>query len=81
VARYLYIVRPSLGQWEVGFGENGTCFLYAGRDEAVEVARGAARLHWETRNEPSGVRLDLPGEGPREIAAFGPSTEQPSATT
>ena len=71
MSRYLYIVRPSCGQWEVGFGENGSCFLYAGREEACEVARGAARLHWETRNEPSGVRLDLPGERPREIASFG----------
>jgi len=72
VQRYLYIVRPSLGQWEVGFGENGSCFLYAGREEALEVARGAARLHWETRQEPCGVRLELPGEPAREIESFPP---------
>jgi hypothetical protein len=69
--RYVYIVRPALGQWEVGFGENGSRFLYAGREEAVEVARGAAKLHWETRREPSAVRLEIPGEAPSDIVCFG----------
>jgi hypothetical protein len=71
--RFFYVVRPALGQWEVGFGEHGSCFLYDGRAEAEQVARGAARLHWETRNEPAGVLLELPGESPREIAAYGPA--------
>jgi len=71
--RFFYVVRPALGQWEVGFGENGSRFLYAGREEAEQVACGAARLHWETRHEPSGVCLELPGERPREIATYGPS--------
>ena len=70
--RFFYVVKPSLGQWEVGFGENGSRFLYAGREEAEQVACGAARLHWETRHEPAGVLLELPGERPREIATFGP---------
>jgi hypothetical protein len=69
--RYYYVVRPSLGQWEVGFGENGTRLLYEGREEAEQVARGAAKLHWETRNEPAGVRIELPGERPMEIATYG----------
>jgi hypothetical protein len=71
--RFFYVVRPALGQWEVGFGEHGSCFLYAGREEAEQVACGAARLHWETRHEPAGVRLELPGERPSEIAVFGPA--------
>jgi hypothetical protein len=70
--RFFYVVRPALDQWEVGFGENGSCFLYAGREEAEQVASGAAKLHWETRHEPAGVRLELPGERPREIASYGP---------
>ena len=69
--RFFYVVRPSLGQWEVGFGEHGSCFLYQGMEEAVQVASGAARLHWEQRNEPSGVRLEIPGESPRNLAAYG----------
>ena len=70
--RFFYVVRPALGQWEVGFGEHGSRFVYAGREEAEQVACGAARLHWETRHEPSGVCLELPGERPREIATYGP---------
>ncbi|MGH8029323.1 MAG: hypothetical protein ACREO3_05235 [Arenimonas sp.] len=70
---FVYVVKPVLGQWEVGFGDNGSRFLYAGRDEAEQVARGAAQLHWETRNEPAGVRLELPGERPSILAEFGPA--------
>jgi hypothetical protein len=69
--RFFYVVRPSLGKWEVSFGENGSCFLYAGKDEAVQVATGAARMHWETRQEPSGVRLEVPGQSVTELAVFG----------
>ena len=74
--RFYYVVRPSLGKWEVGFGENGSCFLYDGREEAEQVARGAAKLHWETRQEPAGVRLELPGERPSEIAVYGPQVRR-----
>jgi hypothetical protein len=70
--RFFYVVRPALGQWEVGFGEHGSRFLYAGREEAEQVACGAARLHWETRHEPAGVLVELPGEDAAEIAAYGP---------
>ena len=69
--RFFYVVRPSLGQWEVGFGEHGSRFLYQGMEEAVQVASGAARLHWEQRHEPSGVRLEMPGSEAREVASFG----------
>ena len=69
--RFFYVVRPSLGKWEVSFGEHGSCFLYHGMDEAVQVASGAARLHWEQRMEPSGVRLEIPGHEVQEVVAFG----------
>jgi len=76
VKRFFYVVRPSLGQWEVGFGENGSRFLYAGMEEAVQVASGAARLHWEQRHEPSGVRLEMPGNEAREVAVFGDAPQR-----
>lgn len=76
--RFFYVVRPALAQWEVSFGESGSCFLYACREEAEQVARGAAKLHWETRDEPAGVRLELPGEGTREIANYGPADSRQS---
>jgi hypothetical protein len=69
--RFFYVVRPSVGKWEVSFGEHGSCFLYAGKDEAVQVATGAARMHWESRQEPSGVRLEVPGQEITEVAVFG----------
>ena len=68
--RFFYVVRPVLGQWEVSFGDHGSRFLYAGREEAVQVAKGAAKLHWETHHRPSGVRLEMP-DGPMEVATFG----------
>jgi hypothetical protein len=68
--RFLYVVRPVFGQWEVSFGENGSRFLYQGRDEAVQVAKGAAKLHWETHHRPSGVRLELP-DGQLDVASYG----------
>lgn len=68
--RFFYVVKPVLGQWEVSFGEQGTRFLYRGRDEAVQVAKGAAKLHWETHHRPSGVRLELP-DGAQELASYG----------
>jgi hypothetical protein len=69
--RFFYVVRPSLDRWEVSFGENGSCFVYSGMDEALAVATGAAKLHWESQRAPSGVRLELPNAPPREIATFG----------
>ena len=76
--RFFYVVRPVLGQWEVSFGEHGSRFLYHGRDEAVQVAKGAAKLHWETHHRPSGVRLETP-EGAQELASFG--TPRPRGET
>jgi hypothetical protein len=69
--RFFYVVRPSVGQWEVTFGENGSRFLYGHKEEALQVATGAARMHWESRQEPSGVRLEIPGQAATEVVAFG----------
>ena len=69
--RFFYLVRPVGAKWEVSFGEGGSRFLYGSQEEAVQVARGAAKLHWESRGDPSGVRLDLPGRRPEDVASFG----------
>jgi hypothetical protein len=69
--RFVYVVRPNLGRWEVSFGDSGTTFLYQGVEEAVAVATGAARLHWESQGRPSAVRMESPGEEPRELARYG----------
>jgi hypothetical protein len=68
--RFFYVIKPVLGQWEVSFGEHGSRFLYHGRDEAMQVAKGAAKQQWETHRRPSGVRLELP-DGTQEVANFG----------
>ena len=69
--RFFYLVRHSAGKWEVSFGEDGTRFLYDSLSEAMQIARGAARLHWETRHEPSGVVFESRGPGSVECE-FGP---------
>ena len=69
--RFFYLVKPAQGKWEVTFGRGGTRFVYESRFEALEVARGAAKMHWTSRNEPSGVRVDEDG-GLKELHAFGP---------
>jgi hypothetical protein len=56
-SRPTYEVRPSLGKWEVVIGDSGARFVYATRDDAMQVARGAARLHWATRHEPCDATL------------------------
>ena len=77
--RFFYFVRPSLSKWEVTFGERGSCFLYDSREEAEQVAHGAAKLHWESRAAPSGVKLELPGMAVAVVGTYGPSTRQAPA--
>lgn len=71
VGRFFYLVCPYGAKWEVSFGQGGSRFLYGSREEAIQVARGAARLHWESRGDPSGVRLELPGHGVEVVASYG----------
>ena len=68
--RFFYLVKPVLGKWEVTFGQGGTRFVYESRFEALEVARGAAKMHWTTRNEPSGVLVEEDGDR-KELHVFG----------
>ena len=70
-SRFYYVVRPSLAKWELTFGEQGSRFLYDSREEAVQVACGAARLHWETRAQASGVRLEVDAHDPEVVATYG----------
>jgi len=70
-SRFFYVVRPSLAKWELTFGEQGSRFLYDSREEALQVACGAARLHWETRQQASGVRLELGAQEPEVVATYG----------
>jgi hypothetical protein len=74
-SRFFYIVRPALGQWEVTFGEGGSCFLYSTQAEAIDIALGAARSHWEKHGVPSGVRLAMPGRAGHTVRTFGETTE------
>jgi hypothetical protein len=76
--RTWYVVRPLGPKWEVDFGAGSSPFCYASREEAEVVARSAARLHWEDRQEPAGARLDLPGEHPHVLATYGRGNGQAS---
>jgi hypothetical protein len=71
LGRFLYYVRPAVGGWELQFGFDGTRFTYASEHEALEAAREAARLHWETTHAPSGVYLVSPTQGRRLLDIFG----------
>ena len=70
-ARLWYVVAPVAGQWQVTFGCDSKPVLYATQEEAQLVARSAARLHWENRQNPTGARLDLPGETRQVLCTFG----------
>ena len=72
VPRFYYLVRPLDDQWEVAFGGTGERFAYGTRSEAIQVAKGAARLHWETRNELSGVQAEDANGRVRTVASYGP---------
>ncbi len=81
IARTWYVVRPEGDQWEVTFGIERGHFVYATRAKAEQVARDAAHLHHGNRNEPTGARIDLPGEVPHVLATYGrmPHRERRSA--
>jgi len=67
-ARIWYVVSPVLGGWQVDFGFAGSPFRYASQAEAELIARGAAKLHWDNRQEPVGARIDLV-DGTRHVLA------------
>jgi len=71
IKRIWYVVRPAGGQWEVAFGCERGHFFFATRAHAEQIARDAAHLHFSNRNEPSGARVDLPGEDPHVLATYG----------
>ena len=71
LGRFLYYVRPGEDNWELQFGFDGTCFSFADQDEALAAARMAAKLHWETQREPSGVYLVSPSAGRLLLDIFG----------
>jgi hypothetical protein len=71
IHRTWYVVRPVGGQWEVTFGAERGHFVYPTQDEALTIARNAAQLHHDNRHEPTGARLDLPGEMPHVVATYG----------
>jgi len=73
--RFFYVVRPISDHWEVSFGDQGTRFVYAGREEAMHVALGAAQRHWFTQHLPSGVRLEHDGRV-EDIAEYGATQAQ-----
>jgi hypothetical protein len=53
------------------FGLEGERFDFATEEQALEVARVAAKRHWEERNEPSAVYQVSPGWGRRIVDYFG----------
>ena len=69
--RLWYVVAPVAGQWQVTFGCDSKPVLYPTQEEALLIARTAARLHWENRQNPTGARLDLPGLARQVLATFG----------
>jgi hypothetical protein len=72
LGRFLYYVRPAAGgAWELQFGFDGTRFTYPTEAEALAAAREAARLHWESAREPSGVYLVSPIQGRHLVEIFG----------
>ena len=69
---FFYNVRQLESVWEVTFGVTGSRFVYRSREQAEEVAQGAARQHWESRGEESGVLVE-DGQGDIQVLArYGP---------
>jgi hypothetical protein len=72
LGRFLYFVRPAQAKaWELQFGQDGNRFTYPTEQDALQAAREAARLHWETSREPSGVYLVSPRLGRQLLDIFG----------
>ncbi|HUR89427.1 MAG TPA: hypothetical protein VMZ74_10105 [Ramlibacter sp.] len=70
-SRFYYYVRRELSRWCITFGEGGSVFTYQQQEEALKVAAGAARSHWESRGEPSGVMWEVEPGRCREEVRFG----------
>jgi hypothetical protein len=70
-ARLYYIVRPSADQWEVRGGLDGVPSTFVSAQEALQMAKGAARQHWRVRGEPSGVLVEQADCSAREEALYG----------
>jgi hypothetical protein len=73
--RLLFTVRAAGEQWEVTFGNTGETTLFELQPDALQAARAAARKHWSTNTQPSGVALEADG-GSRLVALYG--TENPA---
>jgi hypothetical protein len=71
MARIWYVVAPAQDRWQVTFGCDRQPGVYATQDEALMIARSAARLHWENQQAATGARLDLPGGLKQVLATFG----------
>jgi hypothetical protein len=69
--RFFYRVRPIGIRWEVCCGAPQSTFVYDTLSEATQVARGAAKSNWDTRNEPSGVVVELSDGTEHEECRFG----------
>jgi hypothetical protein len=74
LGRFLYYVSPSADGWDLVFGFDGTRFTFPTEDDALAGARLAARTHWETLREPSGVYLVSPSAGRQLLEIFGTRT-------
>jgi hypothetical protein len=70
-ARFYYIVHRSTEHWEVSSGFNGARISCDSANEALQIARAAARRYWEARSEPSGVLLVRADSSAREESLFG----------
>ena len=70
-ARIWYVVSPVLGGWQVAFGVEGSPFRYGSQAEAELIARGAAKLHWDNRQEPSGADVEQVDGTRRVLATYG----------
>jgi len=69
--RFWFVVKQVGLCWQVDFGVIGRPYLYTTRDEALVVARSAAKLHWEDRREPTGALLEVAGEPRHVVATYG----------
>ena len=79
-ARIWYVVSPVSGGWQVDFGVAGSPFRYGSQGEAELIARGAAKLHWDNRQEPSGARIDFADGERRVLATYGRGCHTEHAT-
>ena len=68
--RFLFVVRSMCGAWEVTFGAHGACFRFETRAGAIAMAERAAKMHWQTALEPSGVQV-IEEDMHEVVAVFG----------